>query len=123
MDTQVARELVQPAEALVAPGKAARVGLFARVCSDVTSLVFKPVEGLIAHGTFVRSGRWVLSFGLDLGRHHSRDRAKNLSSKVWGRKKTSPVSEWNRTMECTEESGENHNERTAHNKGERDLVS
>lgn len=70
MDSGMSGELVGPREPLVASWKRARMRFLPRVGSDVAGLVLEPMEGLVAHWTFVWSSSGVLAFGLRFGGHH-----------------------------------------------------
>lgn len=64
-------QLVGTREALVAAGVGADMGLFSGVSTDMTGLVLQPMEGLLAHGAFVRPRDRIFPFRLGFGRYHS----------------------------------------------------
>lgn len=57
MYSRVASEFIGAREALRASRESASVGLFTCVSADVTSLVLKAVEGLVAERALVRPGQ------------------------------------------------------------------
>jgi hypothetical protein len=56
VNSRVSGKLVRPAESLGAASKAARMWLLTSVSSDMSSLMFQSVEGLVTERTFV--GSW-----------------------------------------------------------------
>lgn len=65
MDSRVASKLVRSGELLAAARKLAGMGLFSGVGSDVSSLVFEAVEGLVTQRALIRARELVrVAFGL-----------------------------------------------------------
>ena len=55
MYSEMSCQLIGPGKPLRTPLKGAAVRLFARVCANVSCLVFESVEGLLAERTLVRT--------------------------------------------------------------------
>jgi len=69
MDARMPRQFVAARKSFLAARKGARMRFLSCVRANVSCLVLEPVEGLIAHGAFVGSGKFL--FAGANARHHA----------------------------------------------------